>query len=488
MANDGASPTMREAEVQQIEATIREAMERLHVPGVAVGIIHGDQEYVGGFGVTNVDHPLPVTSKTLFQIGSTTKTFTGTVIMQLVEQGTLDLDVPIRSYLPDLRLADEAVARAVTLRHVLTHVGGWQGDYFADLGAGDDALAKIVATLDTIPQLTPLGEVWSYNNAGFYIAGQVIEVVTNKTYEAVIKERIFEPLGMRRSFFFPADVMTYSFAVGHEVKDGVAQVTRPWPLPRSINAAGGIISDVHDQLRYARFHMGDAVTPAATPVLSPAAIALMQSPQVAVGASLAEEMGITWLLRSASDVRVVAHGGTTNGQLSAFLFVPSRHFAITVLTNADKGGALHDEVTTWALGHFLGIARSKAEPLACDLDQLQPYLGRYTSSDTTVELSIHDRGLVVQITIQNHALREADTPPPEIPPMRAALVAPDRLLILDAPMKESRAEFLRGAHRRDRLAAHGRSHPPARAVAAIWWPRCDGSAANDEHGAATVVE
>jgi CubicO group peptidase (beta-lactamase class C family) len=106
-----------------------EAMQRLRVPGVAVGVLHNGQEHVAGFGVTSVEHPLPVNADTLFQIGSITKTFVGTAAMRLVEMGKLGLDVPVRAYLPDLRLASEQVASKVTLRHLFTHTGGWVGDY-----------------------------------------------------------------------------------------------------------------------------------------------------------------------------------------------------------------------------------------------------------------------------------------------------------------------------------------------------------------------
>src|SRR5215211_1416922 len=212
------------AQLQSIEdqrfravcAAVVQAMDRLHVPGVAIGIVDGDAEHTAGFGVTNIEHPLPVDADTLFQIGSITKTVTATAAMRLVEQGRLDLDVPVRTYLPDLRLADEQVAANVTLRHLFNHTGGWAGDYFDDMGQGDDALAKIVAKLVDLPQLTPLGAVWSYNNAGFYLAGRVLEVVGGKPYEELARELVLEPLGMERSFFFPGDLMTYRFAVGHE--------------------------------------------------------------------------------------------------------------------------------------------------------------------------------------------------------------------------------------------------------------------------------
>ena len=154
---------------QALDDVVEHVMREHPVPGVAVGLIADGEETVNGFGVTNVDHPLPVDGDTLFQIGSITKTVTATALMRLVERGTVSLDAPVRTYLPELRLHDEGVAAAVTLRHLLTHAGGWFGDFFDDTGVGDDALAKYVDRLVELDQLTPLGTVWAYNNAGFNV-------------------------------------------------------------------------------------------------------------------------------------------------------------------------------------------------------------------------------------------------------------------------------------------------------------------------------
>ena len=114
------------------------------IPGAAFAVYYQGQTHLASLGVTSVDHPLPVTPDTLFQVGSITKTFTATAILRLVEMGRLDLDIPIRTYLPSLRLADESVARRVTIRHLLTHTGGWVGDYFNDYGPDSGSLARII--------------------------------------------------------------------------------------------------------------------------------------------------------------------------------------------------------------------------------------------------------------------------------------------------------------------------------------------------------
>jgi CubicO group peptidase (beta-lactamase class C family) len=238
-------------------------MQEYHVPGVAAAVLRDGQEYTAGFGITNVEAPVPVDANTLFQIGSITKTFTATVALRLMEAGKLDLDAPIRKYLPDLKLRDEAAAAGATLRHLFSHTGGWLGDYFDDTGSGDDALTKIVANMAELPQFTPLGETFSYNNAGFYLAGHVIETITGKSYEANVKELVFDPLGMDNSFFYANDAISRRVAVGHSVHDGKPVVARPWALARAAHAAGGIASTVTDMLKYARFQLGTAPHPTA---------------------------------------------------------------------------------------------------------------------------------------------------------------------------------------------------------------------------------
>ena len=247
---------------EQLTSLIPPAMQRLHVPGVAIGILSGDQQYSAGFGVTNLENPLPVNAETLFQVGSISKTVTATAMMRLVERGLVDLDVPIRTYLPDLRLADRSVAERVTLRHIFTHTAGWMGDYFDDAGLGDDALDIVVKRMDRLPQITPLGEIWSYNNAGYYLAGRVIEVVTGK----ILRRRHPRP-----GFKAARDVHGFLFCAGcHHLpggswarcglprrRAGASSIAPMVAGARSPIRLGGLVAPVSDMLRYARFHMGD---------------------------------------------------------------------------------------------------------------------------------------------------------------------------------------------------------------------------------------
>ena len=121
-----------DADFRQFGDYVVERMQQYGVPGVAIGVLRDGQEFTAGFGITNVEAPVPVDANTLFQIGSISKTFTATAAMRLAEAGKLDLDAPIRTYLPDLKLTDEAAAAGATLRHLFAAL--MTGHYAGHLG------------------------------------------------------------------------------------------------------------------------------------------------------------------------------------------------------------------------------------------------------------------------------------------------------------------------------------------------------------------
>jgi CubicO group peptidase (beta-lactamase class C family) len=431
-----------ESKFKTICEPIAEAMKQHLVPGVALGILCDGHEFTSGFGVTNAAHPLPVDENTLFQIGSTTKTFTATAAMRLVDAGKLDLDRPIRNYLPGFTMRDPQVTERVTMRHLLTHTGGWEGDFFEDTGAGDDAVARYVALMAELPQLTPLGSVWSYNNAAFTLAGRVIEVLTGKTYEAALKELVLRPLGLRRSLLFPAEVMVHSFAVGHTVTDKKPFVLRPWALARAATPAGGIAASTKDQLRYARFHLGDGTAEDGTRVVSRASMTAMQTP--AVPGALDVTMGLAWWTTDAGGPRRVSHGGGTWGQLSAFIMVAERKFALTMMTNSMNGGLIMREVTRPALKEFAEIVDPEPVQIPMSAERLAEYAGRYTNLLGDTEITVGENALVMQ-TIPKGGFPTRETKPvgPLPPPTRFAFVGADRVAMVEPPMTEVQGEFLR---------------------------------------------
>jgi CubicO group peptidase (beta-lactamase class C family) len=354
--------------------------------------------------------------------------------MRLVERGEVELDASVRTYLPDFRLADEDAASGATVRQLLTHTGGWLGDYFDDFGWGDDALTRMVAALEQQPQLTPLGEVWSYNNAAFYVAGRVIEAVTGQTFEVAVRELVFDPLGLEDAYFFLDDVITRRFAVGHE-RDEQAEtvVARPWAIGRAAHAAGGIVTTVPELLRYARFWIegGD--------FLRAESVEEMTRPQVPIGGNI-DAVGLAWMLMSIESVRLIGHGGGTKGQISWLGIAPDRGFGLAIVTNHNYGGILTDRVAAAAYEAYLGVREPELE--AIELDPA-PYLGRYTARMADLELVHTESGLELRY-IPKGGFPTPDTPPmPPPPPASVRFASEDELFAVDDIWKGERMRILR---------------------------------------------
>lgn len=439
---------------RKIAKKIVSEMKRLEVPGVAIGIWHKGREHTAGFGITSVEHPLPVTPDTLFQTGSISKTFTGTLMMMLVERGKVDLDAPVRKYIKDFRVRDENVSKKVTVRHLLTHTGGWVGDYFNDFGNGDDALDKMVKDIARLPQVQPLGKIWSYNNTGFNVASRIIEIVTKKPYEQAVQEMLFDPLGLKMSFFYPNDILfTHRFVVGHQKVKGKVKAARPWAIGRAGNGVGGVVSTVRDLLEYARFHMSNG----RKNVVSGKSLRAMRVPQADMGPR--GKMGVTWFIRDVGRFKVYAHGGATNGQQAYFFFIPDKDFACAILTNSDDGGIITAGLFGLVLETYFKVMLKLPEPIEIPVKELKEYVGRYRIGTECFDLKVKGKYLMYH-HIPLGGFPTPDTPPgPAMPPMRFQFYEKDKLIGLDEPYKGALAGIIRDDRGRvEYFRVGGRAH------------------------------
>ncbi len=402
-----AAKARREDLFRAFDQKIEAAIARYRIPGVAVGVLYEGEEFVRGYGVTNVDDPQQVDGDTLFRIGSTTKTFTATAIMQLVDEGKVDLNAPVRAYIPDLKLADESVAQRVTVRQLLNHSAGWMGNDYANY-SGDAAITKYVAGMRKLPQLTPLGKIFSYNNAAFVLAGRLIEVVTGMRYEDAVKKMLLDRLGLNHTGFSTDSLLGSKIAASHAVeREKVVVDKAAWAFPRSLDPTGGLISSARDQLRYARFHLGDGRADDGNRVLTSQSLRAMRSRPGPGGTIVLEIDGVCvswWQRRTEQRIPVFQHGGSWGGQNSDFFFVPSHRFAMTVLTNSTTGSQLLDELgySGWALEHFVGLSNPPAVPKKLLRAQLAPFEGRYRA------LVIPADGPPDKFEEQNVEIRAAD--------------------------------------------------------------------------------
>jgi CubicO group peptidase (beta-lactamase class C family) len=437
------------AKFDAIAALAEAKMREYRVPGVAIGILDNGVITARGLGVTNVNEPLAVTEETVFPIASISKTFAATMMMRLVEQGTVDLKAPVRKYLPDFKVRDENVSRDVTIWNLLTHTAGWEGQVSGP-DRGEDTLRNFTATgMPDLMQVAPPSAAWSYNNAGFSVAGRVIEAVTGKSINRAIEELVFQPLGLKHGGTTAGDFIVHRFAVGH-VNRGTDPPAMIRPFSPSVSVtAGGVGLCMMDLLAYARFHLGDGTAPNGDRLLSRASLEMMRTPQLHKQ-STDDDIGLAWHLRNVGPLGVAAHGGTLAGHILLLELVPEKKFAIGILTNSINGWRLIQDVEREALKSYHGATFPKnyaiahrglvetlpnVEPLATQPDSA-PYVGRYLRPMNSVSVRVEGGKLIVQ------ELPNTGDPRPVMP---IAFFGPDRAVVTDGNDRGQSIEFVRDA-------------------------------------------
>jgi CubicO group peptidase (beta-lactamase class C family) len=428
-----------------LQEFVQATAEKFGVPGAAVGVLVGGREEYACHGVTSVENPLPVDEHTLFTLGSVTKTVTATAVMRLVAEGRVDLAAPVRRYVPE-------VTGEFTVMNLLNHTAGLDWHVLVDTGEGDDALARFVPALNELPTIGKPGERASYSQAGYNLAGRIVETVTGMTYERAVTELVMAPAGLTNSFFFTGDVLTRRFAVGHNrAEDGVMAVSRQWKGSRANNPGGGLVSSVSDQLRWARFHLGDGAG-----VLPAEVLRQMREPTVALRASaLGDAIGTSWFLRDigASDatgdggrgVRTIGHGGSGFGQFAELLIVPERDFAVVAAVNEGPDGIpFNQAVVRWALAHYLGVVDRDPEPVPYDAARAAEIVGHYGIDAMTFDITTDGESLTLDVRIRPELRASSDTEmPPDPRPAPFGLLPDDEYVVTDGEFAGQRGFFSR---------------------------------------------
>jgi CubicO group peptidase (beta-lactamase class C family) len=356
------------------------------VPAAAVAVYSGGEVIDFASGVLSKTTGVEANTDTLFQVGSITKVWTTTLVLQLVDEGLVDLDAPVRTYLSEFRIADEAAAAAITVRQLLCHTSGFEGDIFTDTGQGTDSIEKYVPTLSETPQLFAPGTMFSYNNAAFALLGRLIEVVRGKTFDDCMREHLFTPLGLTHAANNAWEAILYRAAVGHVAADPAddPQPAPVWALPRSNAAAGAMLAmRARDLVTFARMHLDEGVAADGTTVLSAASVKAMQERQVELPylGRMGEAWGLGWEIFDWTGGPVIGHDGGTIGQ-SAFLRVlPGRDLAVALLTNGGNVIAVYTAIFEHVFRELAGVEVPQFPTPAADarVGDASRYLGTYAS-------------------------------------------------------------------------------------------------------------
>jgi len=398
-------------------------MARHKVPGASLAVLAGDEVTELAGGVTNLRTGVEVTTDTVFQIGSIGKVWTTTLVMQLVDDGVLDLDEPVRTYLPEFRVADPYVTDRVSLRHLLSHTSGIGGDHLVDAGRGDDCLERYVAGCAELGQDHELGETMSYCNTGFPVAGRVIEVVTGMGWDRVLRERLFAPLGLVRAGTLPEHALLHRAALGHVSVAGQDPVPAPvWGMPRAVGPAGLIHTTPAEVLAFARLHLDDGRGPDGTQLLSPASAKAMREPQVVVPNPYpCEAWGLGWMLFDWDGHPLFGHDGATLGQGATLRVLPEQRFAVAGVVNGGAAVDFFEAIVTELFSDLAGVRVPTLPSPGPGVDvDLSAYEGTYerlhVSADVArlgdgLRATITSRGPLAQLLPPENQVRTVDLAP-----------------------------------------------------------------------------
>jgi CubicO group peptidase (beta-lactamase class C family) len=349
------------------------------VVGAQVAVLADGEIHDVAAGVRNTVTGAPVTSGSLFQIGSITKAWTATLVMQLVHDGLLDLDRPVREMLPEFRLADEAAALVITPRQLLCHTGGFEGDQWFDTGVGDDCVEKFVALLADAPQLHAPGELFSYCNAGYVVLGRLVEVLRGKPFHVVLRQLLVEPLGLTDVATHYDEYSRFEVAEGHLSLDGPTDR----PMPGSDAPAGSAFAmNARSLVSFARMH------------LETSAYDAMRVEHVRIpDRGSPGGWGLGW---NVHDSGGFGHGGDTMGFSASLRLVPEAGVAIALLTNGGGVAKLQRAVFSHLLGELAAVRVPDLPvppktPIPVDADKVA---GFYRSSAVDVHVMLAANGRV----------------------------------------------------------------------------------------------
>ncbi len=370
-----------------------EEMKAADVPGAAIGIVQGRKILlVKGLGVASVETGVPVTPDTLFRLGSTTKMFTATALVQRALDGKLDFHRPIGEYVPGL---DRAIAK-LTLGQVLSHTAGLQNDDPPSNRADESALGTEVRSWKENRLFAPPGEVFAYSNIGYWLAGYVAETVAGKPYATVIEDEILKPLGMTRSTFRLDMASTYPLAQGHRGAAGKAFVVRPVPDNPAGWPSGALFSSANDLCRWLLALVNDGQIEGKQ-VLRKGTFAQLAAAHADVP-STRTQYGYGLALGEHRGFKMLGHGGTRAGYGSFIRIVPERQLTIVILTN--RQGQQLPKTVEKALELLLPLEskRNIAPPEVQEmtLAEMAEYVGLYNNGGDPVEIFIREGRLFLR--------------------------------------------------------------------------------------------
>src|SRR5215212_929109 len=332
-------------DVAAIDRYIADEMRAQHIPGMALGIVQGDQiVYLKGFGVADPSGRA-ITPQTPFPIGKLSKTFTALAVMQLVEAGKIELDTPVQHYIPWFHVADAAASAQISVRHLLNQTSGLSHaaglESYANADVRDDALEQQVRDLGAAQLAHPVGTTYEDTSANARVLGVLIQTVATQPYADYVQQQIFAPLDMRQSFTNPSDAQPHGLTSGYHYWFGRPAAAEQ-PFNRGYLPGSGLIASAEDMTHFLAAQL-NAGRYGSTSVLSAAGIATLHQPAVTAPEPHAECLtqvtdcayAMGWGVRPINGEPAVIKSSDLPLFAGDVMLLPTARLGVVLLMNAD---------------------------------------------------------------------------------------------------------------------------------------------------------
>ena len=416
----------------EIADLAQRAMTAFEVPGMAIGIVRGNQTvYAQGFGIREIGHPEPVNTATMFKIASTSKAFTTAALAMLVDEGKIEWQGNLTQYIPEFKMYDPWVTENFTVVDMLTHrsgLGKGAGDLMFWPEPNDFTQADIINALQYFKPESSFRTEYAYDNTLYVVAGEVVARMSGMSWNEFVQNRIMQPLGMKHCFAdqIPEDEMN-NLAVPHGIIEGELAVIERGRIPDQppVSAsAGGIICSLDGMLPWVKTQLNRGTSPDGYELFSEEQSRQMWAPQTILSVSgRAYELNKThfkayalgWRLEDTHGYKVVSHTGTLAGMLAYVVLIPEIDLGVVVLINGSSSATRsavmnsivdsfmpveprdwvqikQDEMAEWQASHMPVRKQDDVPELTAPphvLADLSAYTGTYRDSwfgDISIEL------------------------------------------------------------------------------------------------------
>lgn len=374
--------------LDSVRRLVTAEMRAMRAPGAAIAIVRGDRiVFDTGFGAASAETGEPVTSATLFRIGSTTKMVSAAAALLLEHEGTLRLDAPVGTYARGLA----PPLRAPSLHLLLSHRAGFWQEAAANGPHDDAALGARVRGWTGDRLVGPLDDIYSYSGPGYWLAGYAIERAAGIHFADAVAQRVLRPLGMTRSTFRPLEALTWPLAQDHRVDSAGARVIRPFPDDITTWASGSLFSSAREMGRFMIAMLNDGVVDGARVFPTGMAERMMTVQAATPDPGCGYGYGLS-VCRSGAR-RIVSHAGFRGGSGSIVMMVPEEKAGIVIITN--RNGGIMGRAASQALELLLGAPLSAGEAPAASLPAMPASLfpGVYVNGTDTIRVTAAPTGV-----------------------------------------------------------------------------------------------